>query len=53
MKVYYIMGKYKDRTPEEIDMGTSKKVLESLLRDYQSAYGPTWSLWIETKEVQP
>lgn len=44
--MFRIMGKYKGRT-EEIDTADDPKTAEYLRGEYQMAYGPQWTVWVE------
>lgn len=45
--MFIIKGKYNGRT-EEIDSTTTESEAETLLGEYRLAYGPVWTLWIES-----
>jgi len=46
VKMYYLHGKYKERSQEVIDEATTRKEILYLFGEYQLAFGPEWDLWI-------
>lgn len=50
---YIILGKYGNRSPEEIDSFETLQEAEYNLREYRLAFGSGWSLWISKKNPRP
>lgn len=49
---YLIMGRYKGGRKERIDEADSPLEAESMLAEYQMAFGPTYDLWVEGPEAR-
>lgn len=41
-----IMGKYKELPVEEIDSAANAEEANALLKEYRSAFGAGWKIWL-------